>query len=112
MRRSQPSIGTPFAVAAVTVAGLGGLFFGLASCGGYAWHDRFFFWLLTSLVLAALLFPSRLLRSWPRRLLFPLLVVLTYVLVEATAAPFYPFAPESTSEFIRVFKRTLIDGPC
>lgn len=112
MRRLPANFGFPFAIAALAIASLGGVFFGLASCGGYIWHGQFFFGLLSVLVLIAVLSPSRLLGSWPRRLLFPFLVLTTYVLVEATAAPFYPSAPESASEFVRVFKRTIIDGPC
>ena len=98
--------------AAVVVALAGGAYFGLASCGGYSWHRHAFLAGLSALVGIALLVPWSRSRPWMSRVAVMIGVVAAYVLSEATAAPFYPAAPETWASFSTTFVRTLVYGPC
>ncbi len=105
-------IGTSLAVGALLFDCVGGVYFGLASCGGYAWHKTAFSWTLTGMAVLTLVMPSGILRTWRRRFCWPVILVLSFTVIQAVAATFYPAAPESPSDFFRVFKQTLIYGPC
>jgi hypothetical protein len=93
----------------IAVAVLGGVFFGLFSCGGYVWHWTAFRWLLGVSCILALAAPSTL--SWPRRAGLIALVIPVYLIAEALAAPFYPDTPSSVGEFLHRFVQTLETGP-
>lgn len=97
---------------AVAIAVLGGVFFGLFSCGGYAWHKEAFFWLLVAAVAIATLFPLQ--RGLPVlwRVVIVLGVPVLFLAVRAATAPFYPVPPTSWSEFLQVFISTFEHGPC
>ena len=104
---------TGFQIASVVFAIFGGVFLGLYSCGGYIWHRQAIATTIVLLSLAALIsrFWTRGFAPW-RSAWFVALVVGGFFVSEATAAPFYPAPPESLSEFLRSFVRTLEYGPC
>jgi hypothetical protein len=99
-------------IAAITLAGLGGIYFGLFSCGGYVWHRQLFFGFLGALTLVALIFPWRRTSPICGRIGVVAAIGLAFFFTEALAAPFYPAPPESWSEFMRLFLYTLERGPC
>jgi len=91
---------------------LGAIHFGLASCGGYAWHKQAFFTVGAIVALAAVAMPSSLLPSTRAKagLLFSL--PLLFLVVEAAVAPFYPSAPPSLVAYMSTFVQALGYGPC
>ena len=96
---------------AFLVAVLGGLWLGLASCGGYVWHHQLMQWTLVALSLALLLCPPRQAASLSRRALVALAVVGAFFLVRAFAAPFYPAFP-GFGDYFRQVGLALFTGPC
>ncbi|XHS80456.1 hypothetical protein ACFJGW_10900 [Burkholderiaceae bacterium UC74_6] len=94
------------------VALLGGIYFGLFSCGGYAWHETAFAWTLLAGTVAWLALPR--IRQQPMRLriLVVLLLPLAFGTAQAAAAPFYPASPDSLGAFVRSFVRAIQYGPC
>src|ERR1700736_259047 len=107
------SLDTWLRVVAIAVAMLGGVFVGLFSCGGYAWHHQAIVVAITLVTAASLItrFRFRGFALW-RCIGFIVLVVSSYFFSEADAAPFYPAPPASFSEFWRSFIQTLEYGPC
>jgi hypothetical protein len=99
-------------VSALTVAILGGVFFGLFSCGGYAWHKTAFSLVLAALTFLALWFPVSVSRPFLARAGLIVVVCLSFFIFEAIAGTFYPGPPESWSEFWVGFRRNLVYGPC
>jgi hypothetical protein len=99
-------------IAALLLAVLGGVYFGLFSCGGYAWHKPAFFVALVATTLAALLVPLQRPRPVASRLGIVVAVGVAFLLTQAIAAPFYPAPPASWGDFMRVFLHTLEQGPC
>jgi hypothetical protein len=97
---------------ALLVAVIGGVFFGLSSCGGYAWHKRAFFCALAALTLAALWFPVSVSRPLVARAGLIVVVCLGFFVVEAIAGAFYPGPPNSWSQFWAEFRLNLAHGPC
>lgn len=97
---------------AVSVAVLGGVFFGLFSCGGYAWHKEAFFWLLVAVITIAALFPLHRKQPVLSRVAVVLGVPVLFLIVQTATAPFYPAPPASWSEFLQAFISTLERGPC
>jgi uncharacterized membrane protein (UPF0136 family) len=91
---------------------LGALYFGLASCGGYAWHKQAFRGISVALYFAALLLPSSLLPSFKYRLAFAACLPLLYVVLEAALAAFYPGPPDSLSQYKKLFLEAMEYGPC
>lgn len=86
---------------AFTFAALGGLFLGLSSCGGFAWHREaaaafFVAWLVAGVVLPG--FPGG---SWGRRALWGPAPVAVFVLAQSVAAAFYPDDPASLVDLVR-----------
>jgi hypothetical protein len=104
---------TGLQVGSVVFAILGGVFLGLFSCGGYVWHKQAIVAAIVLLTLAALCVrvSMRGCALW-RSVGFVALVVGCFFVSQATAAPFYPNAPASLSEFWQSFVRTLEYGPC
>jgi len=94
----------------IAVATLGGVYFGLFSCGGYVWHWTAFCWLLGISCIFTLAAPSAL--SWPKRVGLFAIVIPAFFFTEAVAAPFYPTVPSSFGDFLRLFVLTLKQGPC
>ena len=99
-------------IAAVVFAVLGGSFFGLSSCGGYAWYKTAFMSVLATLTFTALWFPVSVSRPHLARAGIIVFVCLGYIIVEAIASTFYPGPPESWSEFWAGFRISLAHGPC
>jgi hypothetical protein len=97
---------------ALLVAVLGGVFFGLSSCGGYAWHKTVFFWVLAALTFAAVWFPVSVSRPFLARAGILVVVCFGYFLVEAIAGTLYPEPPDSWSQFWAGFRLNLVQGPC
>lgn len=97
---------------AVSVAVLGGVFLGLFSCGGYAWHKEALFWLLVGAIAIAALVPLHRKRPVLSRVAVVLGVPALFLTVQAATAPLYPALPASWSEFSRVFMSTLEHSPC
>jgi hypothetical protein len=94
------------------VAVLGGIFFGLFSCGGHSWHGTAFFALLGICTAAALYFPVSPGRPLAARVGLVLLIFFGYLTSRAAAAAFYPSAPESWSEFSSRFAASWFHGSC
>ena len=57
-------------IAATVLATMGGVFFGLFSCGGYIWHRQAFFPILGGLLALTCIAPPTSLRSATRRATF------------------------------------------
>lgn len=94
------------------IAGLGGIYFGLFSCGGIGWHRTAF---LAGLAAAALIIPMPpALRRSPKlsRMAFLIGVFAIFHLFQLLAAPFYPRAPESWSEYFQLLRNTVAHGLC
>lgn len=98
--------------AALLAAVLGGAFVGLFSCGAYALQGPVVLSLIGVLTLTAVVFPNLALVPLSRRAAFAIGVMGLYVVSMAAAAPFYPTAPSSLSEFISLFLGALRAGPC
>jgi hypothetical protein len=112
MRIALSRSGDAVALTSVLIAGVGGVFFGLSSCGGVRWHGQAFLILATALTLIAMAIPSTFLTSWARRVLFVLLIIGAYQLTLALTAPFYPSTPGSLLEYARLVVGSVMYGPC
>ena len=99
-------------IAALVLAVAGGIYFGIASCGGYVWHKQAYFAALVVVSLGGLAVPLSQSHRLLSRALLIVGVVVGYFLSQAIAAPFYPSVPESWSMFISAFLRVLVSGPC
>ncbi len=89
---------------------MGGVYFGLFSCGGYAWHWYALLGIAALLSAWAVAAPVKK-TVWGR--LWPLaLAPVAFVLAEAVAAPFYPAAPTSLDQYGAQFALTLQRGAC
>jgi hypothetical protein len=98
--------------APVLLALLGGVYFGLSSCGGYAWHQTVFTWVLFAGTVMWLLLPRTKQQPAGFRILVVLLAPLAFVIAEAAFAPFYPSGPDSVGTFVRSLFRALEYGAC
>lgn len=99
-------------ICAIFFAIFGGIYFGLFSCGGNAWHKQAFYAVLAAFTIVALVVPFSRTRPFLTRLGLVVGVESGFVLSQAVAAPFYPSAPESWSAFFRGFAWALEHGPC
>jgi len=104
--------GNAFVWAASSFVLVGAMFFGFASCGGYAWHKDAFRALAVVVAIVAVIVPSSLLRSIVRKAAFLVSLVVGFHLVEAAVAPFYPGPPESLRQYGALFLASLEFGPC
>jgi hypothetical protein len=91
---------------------VGGLYFGLFSCGGYVSHRQIFDLLFGAVVLAMVALPPRRLRRIHARLLLGGGAIATFVLSSAVASALYPAPPVSFGEFLHLTWVGLRDGPC
>ncbi|WIV98464.1 hypothetical protein [Kinneretia aquatilis] len=104
--------GRTLVAAASCLMVVGAIYFGLFSCGGYAWHKTAFWFSLLGLCAASVLVPSRVLHSMPRKAAFLVLVGVGYLVIEAAVAPFYPSTPESLGQYIQAIGRFAQVGSC
>jgi NADH:ubiquinone oxidoreductase subunit H len=91
---------------------LSGMFFGLFSCGGYAWHSQLFYLVVALLLLATFINPASYISKLHTKFIFLIFVAVIYFVFEASASVFYPAPPESLSEFFQSFWQGLEYGPC
>ncbi|MBP9737405.1 MAG: hypothetical protein KBD82_17380 [Rhodoferax sp.] len=96
----------------IGVALVGAVYFGIASCGGYASHKEFFRWFVAVAAVVALIAPSRMLGSLGRKVVFPVALFSGYLIIESAVAPFYPGPPQSFVEYGDLFMQALRFGPC
>jgi len=94
------------------LAVLGGIYFGLFSCGGYVWHSQVFQAVFLGLLALATLLPPYSMKRIATRVCFAVGIVTVFAVMEAAAACFYPSAPVSLSEFFGSFLFHLKNGPC
>jgi len=104
--------GNAFVLAASSFVLAGALFFGFASCGGYAWHKEAFCAVAVVAAVVAVVVPSALLRSIVRKAAFLVILVVGFPLVESAVAPFYPGPPESLRQYGVLFLESLEFGSC
>jgi hypothetical protein len=98
-------------IAALSVAALGGAFFGLFSCGGYVWHWHTYEALAAaSLIVANVMWRPRH-HALLRRLGLLIAFAATYLLVQAATAPLYWAKPFSVNYWHLVLD-TIANGPC
>ena len=93
------------------IACLGGIWFGLFSCGGYAWHKQLMHWSLVGLAAIVVAFPPW---TWPatwRRLLLVLGLFVVFYLSLAMTAPFY-LGINSLQAYVQQFYTAISYGPC
>src|SRR3990167_1098819 len=94
------------------LAVLGGIFFGLYSCGGYYWHIQVYWITALLFVISSIALKNQFLKTLTSKLLFQIIYLALFLASQSVAATFYPSAPESFSEFIRNFLITVEYGPC
>ena len=99
-------VGTAFMVAV-----LGGIWRGVASCGGYAWHGQLMQWVLIASALFPLIYMPGRAPSLLRRLALSASILATFFLVQALAAPFYP-SFSGFGDYIHRVGLALSYGPC
>lgn len=96
---------------AFLVAVLGGIWRGVASCGGYVWHSQAMAAALVVTALSLVLFASPHAPSFPRRAFLAVAVIGTFFAVRAMSAPFYPAFP-GFGDYFRQAGLALSTGPC
>ena len=82
------------ASAALLVAALAGIWRGVGSCGGYAWHGQVAVATVAILSASVLLLPRIPRLPLSRRTFLAIGVAATFVAFRALAVPFYPSAPD------------------
>lgn len=93
------------------IACLGGIWLGLFSCGGYAWHTQLMYWMLVVLATVVVAFPPW---TWPatwRRLLLAIGLFVVFFLSEAMIAPLY-LGADSLQDYVQKVFAALSYGPC
>jgi hypothetical protein len=96
----------------LTLAVLGGVFFGLFSCGGYIWHIQVYWAIALIFILGSMILKNKILNSMLSKILFPIFYLALFFISQSVAATFYPSAPENLSEFISNLFISLEYGPC
>jgi hypothetical protein len=96
---------------AFLVAAIGGIWRGIASCGGYVWHSQAMLAALVVVTLSVLLFAPSQGPSFPRRAILAFTVIGTFFAIRALSAPFYPAFP-GFGDYFRQVGMALSTGPC
>jgi hypothetical protein len=104
--------GDYFAWIAVATSVIGGVYWGLFSCGAYVWHFRLYIGIAVAFTGLAIFLPSRRGRSLIRAVALPVVVVAGFAISEALVSPFYAGSPDTLSEYGRLVLLTLRTGPC
>lgn len=99
-------------ISAAALVAVGGVFFGLFSCGGHEWHRQLFWTLLTPCLVLTVLAPAPILKRGLRRLIFVAFVLAGFVAVRGAASTFYPGPPASFTDFVRGTWLGITTGPC
>ena len=105
-------LGDLLSFGALIIAFLGGLFFGLFSCGGYAWHHQLFLGVVILFTGLGLALPRNFLPKLFWRLSFPLFVLAVYIFSQAAISPFYSAAPANFTSYLQGVVQALEFGPC
>lgn len=105
------STGDVFALFAMVFIASGAVYFGLASCGGYAWEKQLFRFAAPAIAIGAVTVPSNVLRSVGRKVAYLLAVVVGYFVIEAVGSTIY-FGGGNWHEYSRHFVQALEFGPC
>lgn len=101
----------PTYIAALFLGVIGGVYFGLFSCGGYAWHKQAFLTVFFGALLLGTALPPYSVRRIGVRVLAFLGIVTAFAVTEATTACFYPDSPTSWIQFRGEFIYHLENGP-
>jgi hypothetical protein len=89
---------------------LGGIWFGLFSCGGYVLHKQVMFWSLVAMAIMTMaILPFD--KIW-HRIALALGLFITFHICRALAAPFYISDFDSFSGYISQVLYALENGPC
>ena len=110
--RRGTKIGNVAAIACSSVVLLGGLFFGVASCGGEVWHWNAFVVLSGTLYAATTMLPSAWLSSVRSKLLFGIFMLLVFAFARSASSPLYPTVPSSFASYAQAFTKALTAGAC
>jgi len=94
---------TPMFMGALFLGVLGGIFFGLFSCGGYVWHKQLFYAVFLGLLALGVILPPYSAKQIGLRLVAGLGLLVVFAVVEATAACFYLDNPTSWADFKKEF---------
>jgi len=97
--------------AAFLVALLGGVWRGVASCGGHVWHNQAMFAVLALAALSVALFAPSQGLSFRRRAFLAVAVIGTFFIARALSAPLYPAFP-GFGDYFRQLGMALSTGPC
>ena len=99
-------------IVTLTITTFAGIYFGLFSCGGYAWHKQAAIAVIALLALASLAPANTRSSVLTLNVAFVLSIPAAFVLAQAAASPFYPSPPASGSEYVQGVLRALELGPC
>ena len=94
------------------IAILGGIWFGLFSCGGYLLHKQLMIWslvVMATMIIAIPPFDKN--RIW-HRVVLAIGLFITYFICQALIAPFYLLDFDSFAEYISQVLYALEYGPC
>jgi hypothetical protein len=107
----KPNMTKSTYLAALFLGMLGGVYFGLFSCGGYVWHKQAFLTVFFGALLLVTALPPYSAKRIGARVLVVLGIVTVFAVTEATAACFYPDSPASWTQFRGEFVYHLENGP-
>lgn len=105
------SIGDVLAFFAIVLIVSGAAYYGVASCGGYAWQKQLFRFAAPVIAISAVTVPSNVLRSVGREISYLLAVLVGYFVIEAVGSTIY-FGGGNWHEHSRHFVQALEFGPC
>ena len=94
------------------VASVGGVWFGLFSCGGYAVHKQLMAWSLVLMAVATIATPPFSRSNLWRRFAFSAGLFAAFYLCRALSAPFYLADFQSFGDYLSQVRVALEFGPC
>jgi hypothetical protein len=105
------TVGDVLVIFAVIFILSGAAYFGVASCGGYAWEKQFFLYTAIAISIGALIVPCNFLDSLSRKFAYLLALLVGYIVIEAVGSTIY-FGGENWHEYGRLFVHAVEFGPC
>ncbi|TKB11150.1 hypothetical protein [Desulforhopalus sp. IMCC35007] len=99
-------------IVSLIFAVVGGIYFGLFSCGGYVWHKKMFVLSFSVVLVTLFVWPHPKLSRLGIRSSFVAGNVILYFVMQSASSAFYPAAPKSWNEFFDIFIFRLLNGPC